>query len=377
MPPAVTIVERLIEDPAAIVPVFQPIVSLIEGRIVGYEALARFPTTPVGGPRIAIDEARQLGRDAELEAAAARRAIEIAIAARLPAGAFLSVNVSPRLLPHPLLWAALRSSLGEQLVIELTEDESVEDYRELRRSIRRYQGHGVRFAIDDTGAGFASLRHVSELWPAFVKLDALSSRRLGRDRRRQAMVRALSDMASEVGATLVVEGVERTDDLAHLARAGLPVLVQGYAVAEPAAPWATIRDDAARVMHGQPVPQRPAPSVVSVESGAERPMPGIEQAVNVGAVLASALRSIGLETIESLRTLGALPAWERLRDERPSVATSRTLLALEGAVRGVRWWQLPQAEQGRLLEIAGGRPARGSASPSIAAVARSRGRLRR
>ena len=227
---------------------FQPIVSLETARIVGFEALARLTTDLEHAPVLMFRRGHTLGVGAELEALAIRRALDVAASANLAPDVFLSVNVSPLVIDHPALWAVLRSRDLHNLVLELTEYDAVDDYRALRRAMRRYLALGARFAIDDAGAGFASMRHITELWPTFFKLDALLTRRLGRDERRQALVRALAMLATDVGATLIVEGVERTNDLVHLAKTGLPLLVQGYAISRPGAPWPQISPLAGRAL---------------------------------------------------------------------------------------------------------------------------------
>jgi hypothetical protein len=74
----------------------------------------------------------------------------------------------------------------------------------------------------------------------------------------------------------------------------------------------------------------------------------IGEALNIGPTVASALRDIGIANVSELRTLGAMAAWERLRQVRPGIATARTLLQLEGAARGMRIGQLPERERDRL-----------------------------
>jgi len=238
----------VLAEPGLLTARYQPIVSLETGRIVGYEALARVASDLDHAPVALLRRAHAMGLGPELETLAIRRALDTAIAERLPADVFLSVNVSPLVLNHPMLWEALRTRDLSRLVIELTEDDAVDDYRALRRAMRRYTARGARFAIDDAGAGFASMRHVTELWPAYLKLDAMLTHRLGRDERRQALVRALAMLAHDLEATLVIEGVERATDLAHLARTGLPLLVQGYAIARPGPPWPSISLSARRAI---------------------------------------------------------------------------------------------------------------------------------
>ena len=241
-------VHRVLADPALLTPVFQPIVNLVSGDTVGFEALARLATDPHRAPIELFRDARDAGLGPEVEALAVRRALETAASAGLPPDTFVSVNISPLVLGHRAIWDVFRPRDLDQVVIELTEDDAVDDYGALRRDMRRYLDRGVRFAIDDAGAGFASMRHLAELWPTFFKLDALLTRGLRRDTRRQAMVRALATLAIDVDAMLIVEGVEHTDDLLHLAQARLPILVQGYAVSRPKAPWPVVSRVARRAI---------------------------------------------------------------------------------------------------------------------------------
>ena len=233
-------IEEVLADPGLVRPSYQPILSLIDGRVAGYEALARFATEPARPPSVWFAEAIAVGLGGQLQALAIRRALEEARAAGLPGDLFLSVNVSPQFLDHPAVVAAMGDGSLEQVVVEITETEAVEDYARLREAMRTYRARGARFAVDDTGAGYASMRHVMELWPAFVKLDANLIGGLRDDRGRQALLRALYGFAAEIGATLIAEGVEGLEDLALLARTRFPILVQGYAIARPAEPWPAV-----------------------------------------------------------------------------------------------------------------------------------------
>jgi EAL domain-containing protein (putative c-di-GMP-specific phosphodiesterase class I) len=241
-------VHRILDDPDLLRPVYQPIVSLVSGETVGFEALARLAIDPHHAPLELFRDARAASLAPEVEAVAVRRALDTAAAAGIPPRTFISVNISPLLLGHRAIWDVFRPRDLQHIVIELTEDDAVDDYPALRRDMRRYLDRGVRFAIDDAGAGFASMRHLAELWPAFFKLDALLTRGLRRDTRRQAMVRALATLAIDVDAMLIVEGVEHTDDLLHLAQARLPILVQGYAVSRPKTPWPVVSRVARRAI---------------------------------------------------------------------------------------------------------------------------------
>jgi PAS domain S-box-containing protein len=242
---------KVLDRPTLLHPVFQPILDLASGRVAGYEALARFAVEPLQPPDAWFAAATRVGLGAELQALAVRRALEEAQGAGgLPKGVFLSLNVSPRYLGEPATSLAFRTELGlDQIVIEVTEEEAVADYAALRAAIAPYVARGARFAVDDAGAGYASMRHVTELRPAFVKLDAELIRGLGDDQARQALTVALYGFTREIHATLIAEGVEYPSDLAILTRTGLPMLAQGYCVARPGPAWPPLEADAGAVWY--------------------------------------------------------------------------------------------------------------------------------
>jgi EAL domain-containing protein (putative c-di-GMP-specific phosphodiesterase class I) len=224
-------------SPEILRPVFQPILSLASGEIVGYEGFSRFALAPRKGPDAWFADAASVGLGAELQAHAIRRILGAAIDTGLPGGTFLSVNVSPRYLTDPGVAAAIAAMDPSRLVLELTEEEAVRDYRALRRAMTPHLKRGARFAVDDAGAGFASMRHVIELRPAFVKLDAWLIRGMRSRQTVRAFMRAINSFTAEIGATLVAEGVEEPVDLAVLTETGFPILAQGYGIARPGDPW--------------------------------------------------------------------------------------------------------------------------------------------
>ncbi|MEX1168761.1 MAG: EAL domain-containing protein [Chloroflexota bacterium] len=207
--------------------VFQPIVDLETRDVVGYEALTRFSdTTP---PDVRFADAARLGLGDEFELAAIREAIEEAV--KLPADMFLSLNVSPAvaLVAADRLRAQL-DGVDRPIVLELTEHVPIVDYTPLRTAIERLGN--VQIAVDDAGAGYASLRHILELRPAFAKLDISLVRGIDSDELRQAMAAGIQYYALRTGCRLVAEGVE-TDEEANTLRALGVDLAQGYLFGRP------------------------------------------------------------------------------------------------------------------------------------------------
>lgn len=318
-------------------PVFQPIVDLASRVTVGYEGLTRFADG--SRPDEVFAEAARCGLAIELEAATLAAVLDGS--ASLPSSAWLNLNVSPEFI---MAGEPLASSLrrwGGQIVLELTEHTEITDYPALGAALKRL-GPDVRLAVDDAGAGFASLRHILELRPDYVKLDRGIVRQIHRDPARQALVAGMVHFSEETGAILVAEGVETDPEARELQRLGI-ALAQGYRLGRPAL--------ASRMT---PPAGRASPALVApMRSPGRRARSAVRkgdiaEALNIGPTLAAALRDAGIADIADLRALGAMAAWDRLRELRPGLATARTLLQMEGATRGVRLGELSPGERARL-----------------------------
>lgn len=220
---------RGVIDSGAIHMVFQPIVSLSDGRTRGFEALARFPVEPCRPPNEWFDDAAGVGLGTELELLAVHAAV--AELDRLPSGAYLSVNVSP----STALDSELRSILApvaHRIVLELTEHARVADYDDLHAAIERVRRIGIRMAVDDAGAGYANLRHILRLRPDIIKLDIDLTRGVDADPARRALAASLVSFAAEIGADITAEGIETRAELDALRRLGVDA-GQGYYLGRP------------------------------------------------------------------------------------------------------------------------------------------------
>jgi EAL domain-containing protein (putative c-di-GMP-specific phosphodiesterase class I) len=211
---------------------YQPIFDLKENEVVGLEALARFTSPPDRSTDTWLAEADAVGRLLEMELACLRTAIQDL--ERLPEGAYLSLNVSPAMAIAPELHEVLGGLPAERLVLEMTEHARVDDYPTLKAALGTFRERGVRLAIDDAGAGFASLRHIVLLHPDFIKLDMTLTREVHVDETRRALVAALVAFGSQIGAKVVAEGVEFVEQLATLRQAGVQ-FGQGFYLARPQA----------------------------------------------------------------------------------------------------------------------------------------------
>ena len=210
--------------------VFQPIVALDSREVVGYEALSRFAAEPRRGPDEWFAEAHEVGLGPELELAAVREACERAHG--LPEGVFMAVNVSPVTAERPDLLALLVGCSVDHVVLEVTEHARVEDYPRFRVAIARVRELGASLAVDDAGAGFASLRHILELDAELIKLDGSLTRSLEDDPRRRSLASALIEFGRESGVSVLAEHIESELQLTELRRLGVKY-GQGYHLGRP------------------------------------------------------------------------------------------------------------------------------------------------
>jgi EAL domain-containing protein (putative c-di-GMP-specific phosphodiesterase class I) len=223
-------VRRTLDAAQTIRMALQPIVDLNSEDIVGYEALARFADGRSPDQWFAEAWGAGLGTDMELAA------LQIAFNRmdELPRETYLSVNVSPA----SLLASGLRSALDElgpdrkRIVLELTEHDEVREYEPVIEALAPLRASGVRVAVDDIGAGFASLRHVLHLGPDFLKLDVSLTRGIERDEARAALASLFVSFAARTGASIVAEGIESEPERTVLRALGVSS-GQGYYFGPP------------------------------------------------------------------------------------------------------------------------------------------------
>jgi diguanylate cyclase (GGDEF)-like protein len=267
--------ERSIEDVSAALgtilaqkalrPVFQPIFSMTTGEPIGYESLIR-PTdgAPMADASSLFAAAERAGRTVELDMAC------LDVIARgidgLEQDVYLSINLSPRTLEseqfHPVELTAIFGRRGirpDQLVIELTEREEVQDLQQLRRNAAACRRAGMRIAADDVGAGNAGLRLLSEIHFDIVKVDlSLVQGGILHDP-SHGVLRALQELAARWNATIVAEGVETGEQLAVIRELGITA-GQGYLLGRPARERRVARLNLDALMPAEPPQQIDAPA---------------------------------------------------------------------------------------------------------------------
>ncbi len=223
-------IERLLQGTDRLVMVCQPIYELESQRVVGVEALARFPDGPVQGPEPWFAEAHRVGLGIELELLAVSRALSHL--PELPNSAYLAVNVGAEALLDVRLGRLIEPN-GDRVVVELTEHDPLSWRPEVTEALDALRSIGVRIATDDTGAGFSGLTRLLEVQPEIIKLDRALTIGIETHSPRLALVAALTTYAAHTSTQLIAEGIE-TDAALDLLRSAGVVFGQGYALSRPA-----------------------------------------------------------------------------------------------------------------------------------------------
>ena len=219
--------------------VFQPILWMREGALLGYEGLVRGPQgSPLRAPDRLFEAARARGLGVRVEHRCCRVVVRRFAALGLPGRLFL--NISPLALLHAADGAldlpALLAESGldpARVVIEITEQDQGAFWTDLPPVIARLRAEGLQFAIDDLGSGFSNLGRWLDLRPEFIKTDKVFTAGIQDDLLRQQILRSVCDIATVAGAVVVAEGVETLDELACTADLGV-ACAQGYYIQRPA-----------------------------------------------------------------------------------------------------------------------------------------------
>ena len=220
-------VSDLLAEPSPLSAAYQPIVDLASEAVVGFEGLCRFPSDIEGSPAYWFEVARRLGRGVPLELAALSRVL--VDAGHVPAHCFLAVNASPSAATDERLHEALLT-VRTPVVLEITEHEPFPDG--LADALKPLRDNGIRLAIDDAGAGYASFKQMLQLRPDIVKIDGSLTSGIDRDPAKRALVTAIVRLCAETGATTIAEAIERRDEQAMLTELGVG-WGQGYLFGRP------------------------------------------------------------------------------------------------------------------------------------------------
>ena len=223
------------------VPYYQPVVDLTSGRLRGAEVLVRWRqpdgTVVLPGAFIPLIELR--GLILELTRNLMRHArSEVGDAYCLRPELRIGFNLAARHLVDEAIVADVRDIFErspirfEQIVLEITERQPLENLTETRRVIAALQGLGVQIAIDDVGTGHSGLSYILKLGANLIKIDKLFIDGVGKDRNSIKIIETLVDLARNLRMDVVAEGVETFEQVVCLRGLGVPA-AQGFVFAPP------------------------------------------------------------------------------------------------------------------------------------------------
>lgn len=224
---------------------YQPIVNLKSGEIIGYEALSRGPElTSFYSPLALIEAAHHENRIWELEMLFRKKALEKI--GTLHNEKLLFLNVDPDVIKAPEYRSGLTkdyleslSSDASSIVFEITERTAINDYEAFHDAMDNYRNQGYLIAIDDVGAGYSGLKTINEVRPNFIKIDMDLVRNIDKDAFKQALLKAFVDTSMTTNIRIIAEGIETKEELKTLILLGVHG-GQGYYLKKPAKQFETL-----------------------------------------------------------------------------------------------------------------------------------------
>ncbi|MFB9278051.1 EAL domain-containing protein [Cohnella cellulosilytica] len=229
--------ERLLAE-SSIKSVYQPIVRLGDSKVFGYEALTRCPEGSLfDGPLALFRFAEKNQMALALDRLARETAIRHSPALAAVQKIFINVTMSIINDPHfvsgqTVRWLSERGMFPGQVVFELTERSSIDDFDAAKKILAHYRSQGYEIAIDDAGAGYSSLQSIVELNPDYIKVDRSLVSLADKDEMKKHMLRTFVRFAKKMNIRTVAEGIERPEELRLLRAMGFDY-AQGYLIGRP------------------------------------------------------------------------------------------------------------------------------------------------
>jgi len=219
--------------------VYQPIISLLDGKIIGYEALSRGPVdSPLQSPDKLFKAAQIYNKTWELEQLCRIKAIERAT--NLERNKYLFINVDPHIFKDEKFkkgftkeFLAEHNMSPDCIIFEITEKTCIEDYKSFKQALNNYVDQGYKIAVDDTGSGYSGLKMLNETKPHYVKIDMDLIRNVNRDFFKQSLIECFVKLSEATNMKLIAEGIETEEELRTLINLGV-YAGQGFFISRPA-----------------------------------------------------------------------------------------------------------------------------------------------
>lgn len=214
---------------------FQPVVYLDSGKIFSHEVLLRSSTPLYKGPIEMLDDAVATGTIGEF----GRLIRELAVSQSPEAVLF--INIHPAELGEGWLVRPDDPVFRhfEGVYIEITESVPLTHFQLCHSILREVRSKGINLAVDDLGSGYSNLKYIADLSPEVVKIDRCLVMDLHKSKRQQKLVTGIVRLCTDLGALVVAEGIETSDELRAVIDTGAH-FGQGYLLARPAFPPPTV-----------------------------------------------------------------------------------------------------------------------------------------
>jgi diguanylate cyclase (GGDEF)-like protein len=218
--------------------VYQPIVSLEDGNVFGYEALTRGPAhSSFHSPLKLFEFAEKEDALYVLDQLAREKAIQGSILEHKQQLLFINISsqviYDPQFIPGKTLEILQKYQLEpSNVVFEITERSSIEDFQSAKKILEHYRSQGYRIAIDDAGAGYSSLQAIAELQPDFIKIDRSLVENIHVNKIKEYILETFVTFAQKMNIHLIAEGIEHSEELSKLTRMGVHY-GQGYLLGRP------------------------------------------------------------------------------------------------------------------------------------------------
>ncbi|MCK5599007.1 EAL domain-containing response regulator [bacterium] len=212
---------------------YQPIIDLSDMSIYGYEALSRGPVNTIWqAPEFLFEMAFKFDKIAQLESVCAQSSLKRFDV--MDQSSKLFVNIHPLALEEllPSFEDYLSKYPNIELVVEITERKLIQDFKKFKRLFNNMRERGIKIALDDVGSGYSSLQYLVELEIDYMKIDRSLITALHKNFIKESVVNALAEIAKDLGAKVIAEGIEMTTDLEAIKKLDIQ-LGQGFLFAHP------------------------------------------------------------------------------------------------------------------------------------------------
>lgn len=237
--------------------VFQPIISLRDGSVLGHEVLSRITCkSEIENIEVLFTIAEEYNRLWDLELLCRITALEAAYKYMIPAyDKKLFINVNPNIMHYEAFKMGCTKNFliqynitPQDVIFEITEKHVIEDMLGFKSTINHYKGQDCQIAIDDVGAGDSGLNLISEVNPNYIKFDMNLIRDIDSDRVKFALVKGMVEFSKVSNTFLIAEGIETYEELNTLVNLGVHY-GQGYLIQKPNSEVLEIRKDVLKMIN--------------------------------------------------------------------------------------------------------------------------------